>query len=153
MENQRADLVVILAGYSDRMTQFFKSNPGMSSRIAHHIDFPDYNDAELAQIAQLMLEQSHYRLSPEAAQAFAEYVTKRRAQPNFANARSVRNALERARLRQASRLMARGDQRITRDDLMTIEAADIRVSRVFALPDRGQQTVKQGETNAGSSDT
>ena len=108
MENQRDDLVVILAGYKDRMDTFFRSNPGLSSRIAHHIDFPDYDDAELAQIAQLMLAQQDYRLDDEALATFREYVALRRCQPHFANARSVRNALDRARLRQANRLFASG---------------------------------------------
>jgi len=130
MENQRDDLVVILAGYKDRMERFFQSNPGMSSRIAHHIDFPDYADSELYAIAQLMLGGMHYRLSAPAGEALAEYIGLRRARPHFANARSLRNALDRARLRQANRLFARRGV-LTRDELMTIEAADIRASRVF----------------------
>ena len=100
MENNRDDLVVILAGYSDRMATFFKSNPGMSSRVAHHLDFPDFAVDELAQITQLMLQQQQYRFSKEAEQAFYEYIQKRTKMPHFANARSIRNALERARLRQ-----------------------------------------------------
>jgi len=134
MENQRDDLVVILAGYRDRMSRFFASNPGMSSRIAHHIDFPDYAPDELHDIALLMLGQMQYRLSPDAELALVEYIGRRRAQPNFANARSVRNALDRARLRQANRLFSRGGGSLTRDDLMTIEAQDFRASRVFADP-------------------
>ena len=134
MENQRDDLVVILAGYGDRMGRFFASNPGMSSRIAHHIDFPDYAPDELHDIALLMLGQMQYRLSPDAEAAFVEYIGRRRAAPNFANARSVRNALDRARLRQANRLFSRGGGSITRNDLMTIEAEDIRASRVFMDP-------------------
>jgi len=130
MENSRQDLVVVLAGYKDRMERFFQSNPGMSSRIAHHIDFPDYTDEELFAIAELMLKQMQYRLSDEAAAALREYIALRRSQPHFANARSVRNALDRARLRQASRLFERGAT-LTRDDLLTIDAADIRASRVF----------------------
>jgi probable Rubsico expression protein CbbX len=132
MENQRDDLVVILAGYKDRMDTFFRSNPGMSSRVAHHIEFPDYSPDELIAIGRLMLQQMQYRLSPAADAVFREYIERRRAQPRFANARSIRNALDRARLRQASRLFERRDRLISRDDLMTIEAADIRASRVFA---------------------
>ncbi len=131
MENQRDDLVVILAGYRDRMERFFASNQGMSSRIAHHVDFPDYGPAELEAIAGLMLETLEYRLSPAGARAFAEYIALRRTQPNFANARSIRNAIDRARLRQANRLVADRSGTITRSTLMTIEAADIRASRVF----------------------
>jgi len=134
MENQRADLVVILAGYKDRMDTFFRSNPGMSSRVAHHIDFPDYTPAELHSIAGLMLEQMQYRLSPEADGALQEYLQRRITQPHFANARSVRNALDRARLRQASRLFERRGRSLSKEDLITIEAADIRASRVFADP-------------------
>ena len=131
MENQRDDLVVILAGYKDRMDQFFQSNPGMSSRIAHHIDFPDYSADELMSIAKLMLTGEQYRMSAEAEQALAEYIVLRMSQPHFANARSVRNALDRARLRQANRLFAERDRPLTRRDLMTIEASEIRASRVF----------------------
>ncbi len=132
MENQREDLVVILAGYKDRMDKFFQSNPGMSSRIAHHIDFPDYSAEELLQIAKLMMSKLNYRFSAEGEKAFAEYIVKRMTQPNFANARSIRNALDRARLRQASRLFENGDKSLTRGDLVTIEAEDILASRVFA---------------------
>jgi probable Rubsico expression protein CbbX len=131
MENQRDDLVVILAGYKDRMETFFQSNPGMSSRIAHHIDFPDYADEELFTIAALMLDGMHYRLSASAQQALHEYVGLRRTQPHFANARSMRNALDRARLRHAKRLFEERQIPLSRDDLMTIEAEDIRASRVF----------------------
>jgi probable Rubsico expression protein CbbX len=131
MENHRDDLVVILAGYKDRMDRFFRSNPGMSSRIAHHIDFPDYTPEELFAIAQLMLEGMQYTLSAEAQTSLREYIARRASQPNFANARSVRNALDRARLRQASRLFVQRSASLSRSDLVTIEAADIRASRVF----------------------
>jgi probable Rubsico expression protein CbbX len=132
MENERDDLVVILAGYGDRMDTFFQANPGMGSRIAHHIDFPDYTEEELMRIAHLMLAGQGYELSPEAEKAFAEYLSLRRTQPRFANARSVRNALERARLRQAGRLVAGSSRQLSKSDLVTIEADDIRRSRVFA---------------------
>ncbi len=131
MENQRDDLVVILAGYKDRMDKFFQSNPGMSSRIAHHIDFPNYNPEELLQIAKLMLAESNYRMSPEAEAVFADYVVRRMAQPNFANARSIRNALDRARLRQANRLFSARSGHLTKVDLITIEAEDFLLSRIF----------------------
>jgi probable Rubsico expression protein CbbX len=131
MENQRDDLVVILAGYKDRMDTFFRSNPGMSSRIAHHLDFPDYPAADLLRIGDKLLEQQNYRFGPGAREAFAEYVGHRIAQPRFANARSVRNALDRARLRQASRLFADQEREFTSDDLSTIAEDDIRASRVF----------------------
>jgi probable Rubsico expression protein CbbX len=132
MENQREDLVVIFAGYKDRMERFFQSNPGLSSRIAHHIDFPDYSGDELFAIAGLMLQKMQYRLSEEAEMALQEYIALRRTQPHFANARSIRNALDRARLRQAKRLFETRGAPLTRDALMTIEADDIRSSRVFA---------------------
>ncbi|MDH4290762.1 MAG: CbbX protein [Aquincola sp.] len=132
MENQRDDLVVILAGYKDRMDTFFQSNPGMSSRIAHHIDFPDYASDELMAIAERMLAGMAYRFAPEARAAFDEYLARRLQQPHFANARSVRNALDRARLRQASRLFAERDRVLTEADLTTLDERDIRASRVFA---------------------
>jgi probable Rubsico expression protein CbbX len=132
MENQRDDLVVILAGYKDRMDTFFQSNPGMSSRIAHHLDFPDYASGELLHIADTMLAGSHYQFGPGAREAFNDYLQRRITQPHFANARSVRNALDRMRLRQASRLFADRDRPLTADDLSTIAESDIRASRVFA---------------------
>ena len=133
MENQRDDLVVILAGYKDRMDTFFRSNPGLSSRIAHHLDFPDYPATDLLRIADKMLEQQNYRFGPGAREAFSEYLLLRIQQPHFANARSVRNALDRARLRQASRLFAERDREFTPEDLSTIAEPDIRASRVFQL--------------------
>ncbi len=140
MENQREDLVVILAGYKDRMETFFQSNPGVSSRIAHHLDFPDYTLDELLAIAQLMLAEYMYRFSPEAQKAFEAYLKRRMHMPRFANARSVRNAIDRVRLRQANRLFAKGGS-ISKVDLMTIEAEDILASRVFTedMPDDEQQ--------------
>jgi probable Rubsico expression protein CbbX len=131
MENQRDDLVVILAGYADRMETFFRSNPGLSSRIAHHLDFPDYLPEELEGIAERMLETMQYRLSPSAVAALHEYIPLRMKQPHFANARSIRNALDRARLRQANRLFAQKGRQLDRDALMTIEGEDLRASRVF----------------------
>jgi probable Rubsico expression protein CbbX len=131
MENQRDKIVVILAGYKDRMDSFFASNPGMSSRIAHHLDFPEYSLDELAAIAQLMLREVAYRLSDEAETTLRDYLARRRRQPRFANARSVRNALERARLRHASRLLAGQDRAWTRDDFIRLEPADLLASRVF----------------------
>jgi probable Rubsico expression protein CbbX len=131
MENNRDDLVVILAGYKDRMDTFFKSNPGMSSRIAHHIDFPDYSSGELLQIAERMLQAQHYRFGEGAHEAFAQYLQRRMQQPHFANARSVRNALDRARLRAASRLFAVRDRALTESDLTTLAPEDILASRVF----------------------
>jgi probable Rubsico expression protein CbbX len=132
MENQRDDLVVILAGYGERMQTFFRSNPGLSSRIAHHLDFPDYLAPELEEIAQRMLLAMQYRLSDSGAAALRDYIPLRMQQPHFANARSIRNALDRARLRQANRLFAQRGRRLTRDELMTIEGEDLRASRVFA---------------------
>ena len=131
MENHRDDLVVILAGYKDRMARFFESNPGMSSRIAHHIDFPDYQADELALIAQRMLDAMHYRFDDEAKIVFDDYLTRRMAQPHFANARSVRNAIDRARLRHAYRLYSRPDAATSDESLTTIAAADLLASRVF----------------------
>ena len=130
MENQREDLVVILAGYRQRIENFFISNPGFRSRIAHHIDFPDYDSGELLAIAEVLAAQSEYRLSPAAREAMIDYIARRREQANFANARSIRNALDRARLRQAMRLCA-GNGVASREALQTIEAEDIRASRVF----------------------
>jgi probable Rubsico expression protein CbbX len=137
MENQRDKLVVILAGYGDRMDQFFELNPGMSSRVAHHIDFPDYTLDELLEIAGLMLTAESYEVSPAAGQALREYLERRMRRPRFAHARSVRNALERARLRHANRVYeaARDGHSPTLAELVRIEAPDIRASRVFEPED------------------
>ncbi|WP_298255707.1 CbbX protein [Bradyrhizobium sp.] len=132
MEAQREDLVVVLAGYRDRMERFFQSNPGFRSRIAHHIDFPDYSEAELLAIAELMLVEQNYRFSPEARDAFTRYIALRKTQPLFSNARSIRNALDRIRLRQANRIVAHLDRVLTSDELMAIEANDVLASRVFS---------------------
>jgi probable Rubsico expression protein CbbX len=133
MENDRENIVVIMAGYKEQMDRFFADVPGLSSRIAHHIDFPDYSPAELMEIARLMAEQQRYRLSDEAEEAFADYLELRVGQPRFANGRSIRNALDRARMRQAIRLYAGGrdGSRLTKKDLVTIEADDVLKSRVF----------------------
>jgi probable Rubsico expression protein CbbX len=133
MENNRDDLVVIFAGYKERMDVFYQSNPGLSSRVANHIDFPDYSAGELLAIARLILAEENYRFSEEAMAAFADYIQRRMQLPFFANARSIRNAIDRARMRQANRLfkgMGRGG--LTKLDLMTIEAEDITASRVFS---------------------
>jgi probable Rubsico expression protein CbbX len=131
MENQREDLVVILAGYGERMTRFFASNPGFRSRIAHHVEFPDYSKPELLFIAELMLRERGYRLAPAARQAFEKYIALRRTQPFFSNARSIRNAVDRVRLRQADRLMSDLDRMLDVADLETIDSADVLASRVF----------------------
>jgi probable Rubsico expression protein CbbX len=136
MENQRDDLVVILAGYAQRMDRFFESNPGFRSRIAHHIDFPDYTDEELFRIAETMLGNQNYHLDRPAAEALTAYITKRRAQPHFANARSIRNALDRARLRQANRLFESASGPLDAAALSTISAEDITASRVFSIKPR-----------------
>lgn len=135
MENHRDDLVVILAGYQDRMNTFFRSNPGMSSRIAHHVDFPDYDENELLAITKLMAGSMHYDLDESALKAMQDYILKRKQQPHFANARSIRNALDRARLRQANRLFndaIKHKKETTAEDLSLITEADIRASRVFS---------------------
>ncbi|PKU25225.1 CbbX protein [Telmatospirillum siberiense] len=132
MESQRDDLVVILAGYGERMDRFFDSNPGFRSRIAHHIDFPDYGDDELLALAELMLQGQNYRFKPEARDAFVRYIARRKAQPRFANARSIRNALDRVRLRHANRLVSDPDRLLSAEDVVSIEASDILASRVFA---------------------
>ena len=136
MENQRDDLVVILAGYKDHMDRFFHSNPGMNSRIGLHIEFNDYGVESLMTIAQSIVTAQNYCFSPEAEKAFREYLIKRKTMPHFANARSVRNAIDRARLRQANRLLSSG-KLLEKQDLITIEAADILASRVFreGVPD------------------
>lgn len=134
MENQRDDLVVVLAGYRDRMDTFFQSNPGFHSRVAHHIDFPDYSIDELARIAELMVEQQQYSFDDGSRRAFREYLELRLAQPHFANARSVRNAIDRAKLRQANRILERGGT-VPRDELARIDETDVRQSSVFQAAD------------------
>lgn len=131
MESQREDLVVILAGYADRMEKFFSSNPGFRSRIAHHIDFPDYSNEELLAIAEVMLRHMNYKFTSDARDAFVRYIALRKAQPLFSNARSIRNALDRIRLRQANRLVADEDAILSVDDVQSVVASDVLASRVF----------------------
>ncbi len=132
MENQREDLVVIFAGYKDRMDSFYESNPGLSSRVANHIDFPDYTPDELLKIARLMLEEQQYRMTPDAEQLLLEYLEKRMALPLFANARTVTNAIDVARMRHANRMFNSGDRVLTKADLVTIEAEDMSQSSLFS---------------------
>jgi len=131
MESQRHDLVVIFAGYKDKMYDFYQSNPGLSSRVAHHIDFPNYSESELLQITTMLLHQQQYEFSADAVEAFKAYISRRRQLPFFANARSMRNAVDRLRLRQANRLFSLMHNPLHRDDLVRIEADDVLSSRVF----------------------
>jgi probable Rubsico expression protein CbbX len=131
MENQRDELVVVLAGYKVPMDKFYESNPGLSSRIANHIDFPDYSTSELIKIAKLMLEDQQYQLTPEAEIAFTQYIDRRREKPLFANARSIKNALDRARMRQANRIFESRGKVLTKKELVNLEAQDILQSTVF----------------------
>ena len=131
MENQRDELVVVLAGYKEPMDKFYESNPGLSSRIANHIDFPDYSTDELIKIAKLMLEDQQYQLTTEAEVAFTQYIDRRREKPLFANARSIKNALDRARMRQANRIFESRGQILTKKELVNLEAQDILQSTVF----------------------
>ena len=131
MENQREDLVVIFAGYKDRMDSFYESNPGLSSRVANHIDFPDYTPEELLQIGELMLEEQQYRMTDSAKAALLEYVDKRKDLPLFANARTIDNAIDKARMKHANRMFTSGGKVLTKSDLVTIEEQDIRESSLF----------------------
>jgi probable Rubsico expression protein CbbX len=132
MENQRDDLVVILAGYKERMDVFYESNPGLASRIANHVHFPDYTADELLTIAKMMLEEQQYKLTVEAESVFLDYIKLRKEEPMFANARSVKNALDRARMRQANRIFETNPtQGITKAELVTLVPSDILQSRLF----------------------
>ena len=132
MENQREDLVIIFAGYKEKMDAFYESNPGLSSRVANHVDFPDYSPEELLTIARTMISEQQYRFTPEAESVLLDYIRLIQTQPQFANARSVRNAIDRARMRQANRMFNAGNRALTKADLVTIEAEDFLRSRVFA---------------------
>jgi probable Rubsico expression protein CbbX len=132
MENQRDDLVIVFAGYKEKMDAFYESNPGLSSRVANHVDFPDYSPEELLTIARTMISEQQYRFTPEAESVLLDYIRLRQTQPQFANARSVRNAIDRARMRQANRMFNAGNRALTKADLVTIEAEDFLRSRVFA---------------------
>nr|YP_010330128.1 putative rubisco expression protein [Porphyridium aerugineum]UNJ17844.1 putative rubisco expression protein [Porphyridium aerugineum] len=132
MENQRKDLVVIFAGYKEKMDKFYESNPGLSSRVTNHVNFPDYTPEELLLIGKLMLQDQQYRISDEAETVVLDYIERRMKQPLFANARSMRNAIDRARMRQANRIFASGNRVLTKADLVTLEAEDFLKSRIFA---------------------
>nr|YP_009294087.1 putative rubisco expression protein [Hildenbrandia rubra]AOM67329.1 putative rubisco expression protein [Hildenbrandia rubra] len=132
MENQRDDLIVIFAGYKNKMDQFYASNPGLSSRVTNHVNFPDYTANELLEIAQMMLAEQQYKFELQANKVLHNYIIKRMQQPHFANARSIRNAIDRARMRQANRIFTHGKTMLTKGDLVTIKAEDILQSRLFA---------------------
>lgn len=131
MENKRDELVMIFAGYKEKMDKFYESNPGLSSRVANHVDFPDYTPEELVQIGKLILDEQQYVLTPDAEDALFKYIDRRRGLPHFANARSIRNALDRSRMRQANRIFSSNQDVLTKSDLVTIQAEDILKSRVF----------------------
>jgi probable Rubsico expression protein CbbX len=147
METERDDLVVVLAGYKDRMDTFFRSNPGMGSRVAHHLHFPDFSVPELAEIAEMMLKQQQYEFTDEAREAFREYIERRVERPRFAYGRSIRNAIDRARMRQAGRLYDRRDE-LTKEDLVTIEADDILASSLFS--DEDGESSDEGKNAPGN---
>jgi probable Rubsico expression protein CbbX len=130
MESERASLVVIFAGYPDRMESFFSANPGLSSRVPHHIAFDDYTHDELMTIADLMVAEEEFRFDDSARAAFSEYLELRMRQPRFSNARSVRNAVERCRLRHAKRLVELA-RPLTKDDLITMTDQDVYGSSLF----------------------
>nr|ARW69294.1 Rubisco expression protein [Polysiphonia sp.] len=132
MENQRDDLVVIFAGYKEKMDKFYESNPGLSSRVTNHVNFPDYTAKELLEIAKLMLEEQQYKFALDADEVLLDYAERRMKQPHFANARSIRNAIDRARMRQANRIFSSGDKVLTKVDLITIQSEDILKSRLFS---------------------
>jgi probable Rubsico expression protein CbbX len=148
METEREDLVVILAGYKDRMETFFRSNPGMGSRVAHHLHFPDFSPDELVQIADLMMEQQQYKFEPKAREAFEEYVNRRLERPRFAYGRSIRNAIDRARMRQAGRLYDDRDN-LSKEDLMTIKAEDILASSLFGDEEGESPDDEKADSNGG----
>jgi probable Rubsico expression protein CbbX len=131
MENKRDELVMIFAGYKEKMDKFYESNPGLSSRVANHVDFPDYTADELVAIGKLILDEQQYVLTPEAEKALYKYIDRRRELPHFANARSMRNALDRARMRQANRIFSSNQEVLTKLDLVTLQAEDILKSRIF----------------------
>ena len=132
MENQREDLVVIFAGYKDRMDSFYESNPGLSSRVANHIEFPDYSPKELIQIGRMILAEQQYRITDDAEKALLDYLEKRSTLPLFANARTVSNAIDTARMRHANRMFNSGDAILTKSDLVTLRIDDIRQSSLFS---------------------
>ena len=150
MESERQNLVVVMAGYKDRMEEFFQANPGMGSRVAHHIHFPDYDIDELMEIAGLMVDRQGYSISEDAARALREYIERRVQRPRFAHGRSVRNAIERARMRQATRLFD-SNRKLTKHDLVTIEADDILQSSVFSDTDDEPDLERSTRTEVGAS--
>jgi probable Rubsico expression protein CbbX len=132
MENQRDDLVVILAGYKDRMDIFYQSNPGLASRIANHIHFPDYSAEELLKIGEIMLSEQQYRITEEGKKVFLQYIELRKQQPLFANARSIKNAIDRARMRQANRIFElNSNVELSKSDIVTLDIKDFLQSRIF----------------------
>jgi probable Rubsico expression protein CbbX len=132
MENKKEDIIVVLAGYKDRMDKFYSFIPGMNSRIGNHIEFPNYELDELVQIGKVMCRDLEYEMDASAIEAFREYMSRRMRMPFFSNARTVRNAIDLARMKSAVRIfnekMSPGSNGDVQDfELMTITAADFPV--------------------------
>merc|ERR1711937_546174 len=133
MENNKDDLVVAVAGYRDRMDAFFSYIPGMQSRIGNHIDFPNYKVDELVGIAEVMARDLEYEIDAEAYKTFTEYIKVRMDLPYFSNARTVHNAMDRARMNAAIRTFEKyaiegeNNGMCTVEDLKNIKAEDFQV--------------------------
>ena len=127
MEDHRDDLVVIVAGYTELMDRFIHSNPGLESRFNRFLEFADYTPQELMEIFQMRCKKSCYCLTPEAEEEVRAFISQKSADPSFGNARGVRNIFEHILVQQNNRLAAM--EKVTREDLMTLTAEDVRTAR------------------------
>jgi SpoVK/Ycf46/Vps4 family AAA+-type ATPase len=125
MENHRSDMVVIFAGYPDRMEGFLQKNPGLRSRIAFHVPFADYNSEELCEIADMIGKKNGMRIDHDARVKLEKAFDIARTNIDFGNGRFARNLFEQAKMNQASRLLEKDFDSITADEITTITADDI----------------------------
>ena len=129
MENHRDDIVVIFAGYPDKMEEFINKNPGLRSRIAFHIPFEDYSSDELCKISALIAKEKGMELSQEAVKKLDTIFEIARQTNDFGNGRFARNVIEKARMAQANRLVNMDFELVTNSDIVTIKAEDIEVKQ------------------------
>merc|ERR1719324_2195673 len=149
MENNKEDLVVILAGYKDKMDTFFSYSPGLQSRVANIIDFPNFEVQELVDIAKVMAREIEYTIAPDAEPILKRYIERRMQLPFFSNARTIRNVMDRARMNAALRLFDEkmqpsSDGMVSEEELMLITAADFQTildDAMNAADDRSSHSI------------
>ena len=138
MENHRDDVVVIFAGYPDKMEGFLQKNPGLRSRIAYHVPFNDYDTVALCEIAKLIAKQKGLTFTDEACNKLTGLFDAARNESDFGNGRYVRNVIEKAKMAQATRLLTMDFDSIESEDIALISADDIEIPKSSAKTEKKQ---------------